>query len=444
VTMSINKFIKASIQEEDQEPSAPSPQAESFSDFDRAYHSMLCAGCSCLCDDISYYMKEGHVTRTLNLCEVGWKRLCAVSAEDRVPPPSPSLLSDTVNQAARLLQAHPPVLVLGADNADEAAIRTSFELAGTFRGISLPWAYPGIRRFYERAKRFGWATGLLDEVRDRAESVIFWRADPLVTHHRHLSRYSLFARGRLTERGNLDRNLAAVASHETVLEPLCQQFFQLSTDQDSGLIEALAHPGGGGGFDHRDLPALARALQGSSYVALFVDPEKVTDEALDAMFRWSAKLNTEGRKRMVILPLWDAGPNIEGFCRVSLEKNATPWGGPFAKASAGTQPEDTSWEDLAGTVGSVILISSGVDASPGNVLPKSLSEKPRVVIDPFKRTPALKDQVVIPTALPGLESDGIFFRADGLPFDVHGIEVWRNHGYPTVRDVLADLMSEGR
>ena len=118
--MSINKFIKASIQEEDQGPSAPSPQAESFTDFDHAYHSMLCAGCSCLCDDISYYMKEGRVTRTLNLCEVGWKRLCSVSAEDRVPPPSPSLLSDTVNHAARLLQAHPPVLVLGTGRPKKA------------------------------------------------------------------------------------------------------------------------------------------------------------------------------------------------------------------------------------------------------------------------------------------------------------------------------------
>ena len=35
VTMSINKFIKASIQEEDQEPFAPSPRPESFTDFDR-------------------------------------------------------------------------------------------------------------------------------------------------------------------------------------------------------------------------------------------------------------------------------------------------------------------------------------------------------------------------------------------------------------------------
>jgi formylmethanofuran dehydrogenase subunit B len=146
---------------------------------------------------------------------------------------------------------------------------------------------------------------------------------------------------------------------------------------------------------------------------------------------------------MVILPLWDAGPNIEGFCRVSLENNATPWGGTFAETSAGARPEETSWENLSGTVGSVILISSGIDPSPAGQLPESLSEKPRVVIDPFKLTPSLNDQPVIPTALPGLESDGIFFRADGLPFAVHGIEVWRDHGYPTVRDVLADLMSEG-
>ncbi len=442
--MSIQKFIKASIEDEQQETAPPGPLAESFTDFDAEYHSMLCAGCSCLCDDISYFFKKGSVTRTLNLCEVGWKRLCAVSSEDREPPPSPHLLSDNVKQAAALLRAHPPVLVLGADSTDEAAIRTSFELADTFGGISLPWAFPGLRRFYERAKKFGWATGLLDEVRDRAESVIFWRADPLVTHHRHLSRYSLFARGRFTERGNLDRNLAAVASHKTVIEPLCQQFFELSIDQDPALIEALAHPQVGGGFDHRDLPALARALQGASYIALFVDPEKVTDETLDALFLWSAKLNTEGRKRMVILPLWDSGSNIEGFCRVSLELNASPWGGASVRTSAGAEPEKASWEDQAGSVGSVLLISTGTDPSPGCILPTCLAEKPLVVIDPSKRSATLDGQVVIPAALPGLESDGVFFRADGLPFDVSKLEPLDNNGFPTVAEVLADLIAEAR
>jgi formylmethanofuran dehydrogenase subunit B len=301
----------------------------------------------------------------------------------------------------------------------------------------------GLRRFYERAQRFGWATALLDEVRDHAESVIFWRADPLETHHRHLSRYSLFARGRFTERGNLDRNLAAVASEKTIIEPLCQQYFQLPADQDVTLIEAIVHSHAGQGFDHRDFPGFVRAVQGSSYVALFVDPEKVGDETLDALFEWSVRLNNEGRKRMVILPLWAAGSNIEGFCRVSLEKNATPWGTDSSASLNKAQSADRAWEDLAKTVKSILVIPSGIEPSDRNRLPECLRDKPRVVIDPFKQTPLEGEEVIIPTALPGLESDGLFFRADGLPFDVRGVEAITDQGYPTMDDVLANIMTEG-
>jgi formylmethanofuran dehydrogenase subunit B len=442
--MSIEKFVKASIQAEDSAHAAPGGGAESFTDYDVACHSWVCPGCSCLCDDISCYVKEGRVVRALNLCEVGWRRLSTISAENRLPALSPSLLSGTLREAAGLLRSRPPVLVLGGDGVDEGAIRASFELAANLQGVWLPWAFPGLQRFYERVRRFGWATALLDEVRDHAESVLFWRADPLETHHRHLSRYSFFARGRFTERGNLDRNLAAVASAKTVMEPLCQQFFQLPPDRDTALIQALDGPQGVGGFEHRDLAALVRALEGSSYVALFVDPEKVTDETLDALFRWSAKTNTEGRRRMVILPLWDAGPNIEGFCRVSLEKNATPCGADFSSTPGQEPSRKRAWEDLAEDVGSVLVISSGIDPPPGRCLPECLSGKPRVVIDPFKQAPSRTDTVLIPTALPGLESDGAFFRADGLLFDVRGLRVLPTHGYPTVQGVLADILAEVR
>lgn len=441
--MSIEKFVKASLQAEDSAPDEAGGRAESFTDYDVAYPSWVCPGCSCLCDDISCYVKEGRVVRALNLCEIGWKRLATLPAEDRLPPLSPSLLSGTLREAAGLLRSHPPVLVLGSDTVDEEAIRASFELAAGLKGVWLPWAFPGLQRFYDGVRRFGWATALLDEVRDHAESVLFWRADPLETHHRHLSRYSFFARGRFTERGNLDRNLAAVASAKTVMEPLCQQFFQLPAEMDTTLITALADPQGDGGFDHRDLPALSRALEGSSYIALFVDPEKVTDETLDALFRWCAKINTEGRKRMVILPLWNAGPNIEGFCRVSLEKNATPCGADFSSTPSKEFSRRRAWEDLAETVGSVLVISSGIDPSPGRRLPPCLSEKPRVVIDPFKQAANRSDTVLIPTALPGLESNGVFFRADGLPFEVKGLGPLLTHGYPTVQGVLEEILEEG-
>ncbi len=441
--MSIQKFIRASMQDEDQESRAQSSPADAFTDYDADCHSMVCAGCRCLCDDISYYVKKGRVVRALNLCEIGWRRNESICAGDRLPPPSPSLLSDHLKHAARILRSHGPVLVLGGDSVDEAAIVASFDLAREFQGLWVPWAFPGVRSFYERAKQFGLATAFLDEVRDHADLVIFWRADPLETHHRHLSRYSFFARGRFTERGNLDRSLAAVAAEKTVIEPLCQQFLQSPADRDVALIEALIGHRQGEEFDHRDFSSLIGVLQRSSYIALFVDPQKVRQDTLDAMFLWSTKVNAEGRQRMVILPLWNAGSNVEGFCRVSLEQNATPWGADFSTEPDKRFAEAIDWEDLAGHVGSLLMIPSGIDLAQGQTLPDCLSEKPRVVIDPFKQTPLQGADVVIPTALPGFESDGLFFRADGLPLEARRVQGLADHGYPTVQGVLTEIRTEG-
>ena len=442
--MSVQKFIRASMQEENRQAPATTSAGEPFTDFDTDHHSAVCAGCSCLCDDISYYVKEGEVVRTLNLCEVGWRRIHTVSAEDRLPPPSPSLFEDDLKQAARLLRSHRPVLVLGADSVDEVAIRASLQLARELQGVWLPWPFAGLRRFYETARRVGWATALLDDVRDRADLVVFWRADPLVTHHRHLSRYSFFARGRFTERGNLDRSLAAVASEKTVMEPLCQHYIRVPDDRDLALIEALVDPRTTGhAFDPRDFTSLAGALERSSYIALFFDPERVEPASLDAMFRWSAKLNAEGRQRMVILPLWNAGSNIEGFCRVSLEENATPWGADFSGITSGGKTPEMGWEDLLDRVGSVLAIPSGTGPAQGLGLPECLGEKPRVVIDPFKRVPQRNGDVVIPAALPGFESDGVFFRADGIPLVARRPRGLRDHGYPTVKAVFSGIQAEG-
>ncbi|MCP4716136.1 MAG: hypothetical protein GY868_13550, partial [Deltaproteobacteria bacterium] len=194
---------------------------------DAEQHSMFCVGCSCLCDDISYYLKQGRIDRTLNLCEIGRHRSGTVSAEDRMPPLSDSLLAERVKKAADLLCARQPALILGADSLGGAGLRETWTLAEALKGIWLPWVYSGLQRFFEQVKKSGWPTALLDEVRDQANAVIFWRADPLITHHRHLSRYSVFARGRYTERGHHDRSLTAVNTDKTIIEPLCQQYFQI-------------------------------------------------------------------------------------------------------------------------------------------------------------------------------------------------------------------------
>ncbi len=438
--MSITKTTLASLEHEGHTSSDSDNKGMAFTDFDAEYHSMLCCGCSCLCDDISYYLQKGQVTRTLNLCEAGWKRISSISSPGLLPPPPPPQGKEDIQRAAELLRSHSPSLIIGADHLDEASLKTSLQLAQALRGIWLPSIFPAVRRFYKCVKSHGWATALLDEVRDQADLVLFWRVDPLETHHRHLSRYSVFARGRSTERGHHDRNLAAISHDRTPIEPLCQQFFTISPDRDPDFIEALISPAKD--FDHQDFPLLERALQGATYVAIFVDPEKTGEAALDALFRWSAKVNSEGHQRLVIMPLWNAGSNIEGFCRISLENNTAPWGADFSGNSSESTFPETDWEKLAARVKSVLLFGSEPVSPHHRDFPASLAEKPLAVIDPFKQSPAQQPDVLIPAALPGIESDGVFFREDGLPLSARRMGPLASSGYPSVTHVLNEITTE--
>lgn len=438
--MSIQKFTKAFLEEGEPGARAGGDEA-AFGDYDAECHSMVCAGCSCLCDDVSYFLRDGRVVRTLNLCEVAMRRLRSVAAEDRLPSPAPGELQISLEAAALVLKGRGPTLVLGADGLHEEGMVASWELARELGGLWVPWSFVGMKRFFDCVAGTGWATALLDEVRDRADLVLFWRADPLETHHRHLSRYSFFARGRYTERGHSDRNLVAVAQAETVMEPLCQQFFKMGPSEDIGLIRALTGPAQGAVRDQKDFPSLVKAVERALYIALFVDPEKVTADAMHGMLEWAAAINAGGHRRMVVLPLWGGGVNAAGFIQLSLERNASPCGADLSGGWPGPLVE-MDWEGIASKVGSVLMFQSGPEGGHRRGLPEPLWGKPLVVVTPFKEGSSEEAQVVIPTALAGIEQDGVFFRADGLPLTAQRIPGLALDGYPTVEELIKGLVTE--
>ncbi len=412
--------------------------------FDAEFHSQVCAGCSCLCDDISYYIRDGKLERSLNLCQAAMKRLLSLKAGKRLPPLGSDELNNAVSKTAALLKENGPPLVLGADGLDEEGIFASMRLAGALGGVWLPRAFFGVRRFFQCAARVGWSTALLDEVRDNAESVIFWRADPLKTHYRLLSRGALYCRGRYVSRGHNMRNLAVVAGGEdTPIEKACQQFFRLRPEEDEAFLKALFDPPRALAPDHPDFPLLRNALGRSSYIAVFVDTEDMTDAAVKALFDWSAAVNELGRQRLVILPLFAGGCNIAGFVQASLEKNSTAWGADFS-GGAVELFRVNGWRSLAAGVGSVLYVEPGPKGKRGlrRSLPQALEGKPTAYIDPFKQTPEGSVEAVIPTALSGVETDGVFFRMDGIPLEVRGRIALEDSGYPTAADVFDRILKE--
>jgi formylmethanofuran dehydrogenase subunit B len=301
--------------------------------------------------------------------------------------------------------------------------------------------YPHIHRFYQNAVKFQWASALLDEVRDQADMVIMWRCDPLDTHHRHLSRYSLFARGRHTERGHSDRNFVAVASKKPLMERLCQQYFEMENGKDVQFILALMTPPQAEAPEQRDFSLLVKAVTRCSYITIFIDPANMTDSGLETMFEWCAAVNNEGKKRMIIMPLWPAGADSAGFIEYCLKNSGTPLGADFTNKNI-IKKSPASWDALAPQINSVLMFESGPAGGHRQHIPEALSQKLKVIITPFKQNSETAADIVIPVALPGIETSDIFFRADGLPLKVQKLPGIAVGDYPSAEAVLHKLTGE--
>lgn len=137
-----------------------------------------CAGCGCLCDDIEL-TADGPV-RT---CPLGDAWFAEV---DR--PPVARIdgrevsLEEAADAAAEILREARAPLVYGLGGTSCEAQR---------RAVALAEAAGAVIDVGAAASSIGSSTATLGEIRDRAELVVFWRADPVVTHPRLLERLRL-------------------------------------------------------------------------------------------------------------------------------------------------------------------------------------------------------------------------------------------------------------
>jgi formylmethanofuran dehydrogenase subunit B len=134
-----------------------------------------CAGCGCLCDDIEL-TPDGPV-RTCPLGDAWF------AAAER--PPFARIdgreagLEEAADAAAAILREARAPLVRGLAGTSCEAQRRAVALARAARAVIDVGGSPNT---------FGWSTATFGEIRDRAELVVFWRADPIVTHPRLLER----------------------------------------------------------------------------------------------------------------------------------------------------------------------------------------------------------------------------------------------------------------
>ena len=180
--------------------------------------SASCAGCGCVCDDIELTVRGDRIVEARHACQLGQAWFVQPSLPDA---PScwlngrPAGLDEGIERAAQLLAAARYPLVYGLEQTSCEAVRLAAGIADWIGAVldTVGGASGGLAGMSLAAA--GEVTCSLGEIANCADLVLVWRANPLVTHPRHFSRYSLAPRGRFVPGGRADRTCVVVNARRT-------------------------------------------------------------------------------------------------------------------------------------------------------------------------------------------------------------------------------------
>jgi formylmethanofuran dehydrogenase subunit B len=373
-----------------------------------------CAGCGCACDDIEVTVVEGRLAGLTRTCPLG-DRWFAARGGDR--PPAARVdgrtvgLDEAVDAAAAILRRARAPLVYGLGQTSCEAQRRGVALAEAAGAVVDPaGGGAGILAY----QAIGASTATFGEIRDRAELVVVWRADPATTNPRLLGRLGLDrpARG--------SRALVVIDAQRTATADEADAFVALDAAHDFEALWALRALVGRAPLDRdrtEELPLdalddLAERLLGARHAALI---HGAVDE-LGALALSSLVRDLSRDRHAVTLGLRADG-NARGADDVLAWQTGFPAAVSFARGHPRSNPGERSAAALLerGEVDAALVVAS----DPLEHLPPAaadrLRELPMVAVDARATATSQAARVAFTTAADGIEVPGTVHRMDGVP-----------------------------
>jgi len=414
--------------------------------------SAVCPGCGCLCDDLDVTVSQGRIVEVANVCRWGVSRFLGTAkfhaGKERRRLASPQVrrrggwqevvYQAALEEAARLLARARRPVVYGLTNLGSRAQEAALRLARRWRARLEPADLAFQGPYYKSLRRQELHFAPLEVIRDEADAVLFWGANPLHSVPRHVVRHSVFARGRHTERGIEDRRVAAVDLYATESAKFCHLFLQVARGDELALIEGVAAELQGSkktGPRVRGTRRLAQFLAKAGYGVIFCGRGVSyggNSEIVAALARLTALLS--GRAPFTMLPL-SGDFNARGLYHLFLREQGRAGAPDFREKSGGAgavTPVD--WREVdAVLVAGADLLWNLKDEEAEDLKRRQV---PLVVLAPFANRTTGQAQVLFPVALAGVEAEEVAYRLDGLPLALGKLVESRQ---PPDERVLADL-----
>jgi formylmethanofuran dehydrogenase subunit B len=397
---------------------------------------VVCLRCGCLCDDIAVEFDRGasRIIEAHRACSIGrpWFLEHGSAAGPETTDASidgqPCARRAAIDRAVKILQGARAPVVLGLS-------QTVVETVGLVAGLAdrigaavdvgnLSDALPHLISFQRRGK----VGASLGEVKNRADLIAYWGADPVTTHPRHAERHGFESKGRFVAEGRAGRLVVVIDDTRTPTADAADLFLPIPANRTFEAIACLrailrgrtldpSRVREATGCELTDLAALAERLRSATYGALFLGPSFGAGEGktatLEAVSDLVRELNQD--RRFVLLSLGSGG-NATGAEAVFTWQTGFANAVDLGSGHPESLPGVTSARDRLrlGEADAALIVADPIADDLDAVALRHLQAIPAIVIAPAGVSYPIEPTVRIVCADPGLEATGTVARGDGV------------------------------
>lgn len=428
---------------------------EPIPDEEMKIHSdVTCTVCGCVCDDLRIRVSGNrleHIEPSCTLASPWFERLMAAQ-EISVPAAKvegqPVSLEAGIERAAEILRNSRAPLIWGLSRSSTEGQRAAVALAERLGANIDTTASVCHASSIMAIQVVGESTSSLGEIKNRSDLVIYWGANPVVSHPRHMERYSADPTSDWLPQGRKDRTLVVVdhSMHETAER--ADLFIPVSEGRDFEAIWTLRQlirgetpaTNAATGADIKALEDLAKRMQSCRYGVVFFGLGLARTHLgylnVEALLKLVAELNDHTRftARRLRVP-----GNVSGADSVLCWQTGYPFGVNLARDYPRYNPgEFTAGELLEREEVDACLFVGSQDVEELSPQAREhLHRVPVISLDPPHQPNSIESQVQFTTSINGVHAPGTIYRMDETPLP---LKSFLTTDYPGDSEVLERIL----
>jgi formylmethanofuran dehydrogenase subunit B len=393
---------------------------------------VICPFCGCLCDDLMVEIEGKKVIRVENGCTLanekfmGDHRLKSPILRDANGWREVSYEEAVSEAAGILLDADRPLLYGWSGTHGEAqsvGVHLAELLGAVIDNTSTVCHGPSIMAIQE----VGHPGCTLGQVKNRADVIVYWGANPIEAHPRHMSRYTTYADGFFVKDAFRERKVIVVDVRETESSAIANEFMRVDPGGDYAVLSALRAivrgkrdliPATVSGVSREQLFRVADICLSARFGAIFFGLGLTMSPGKNKNIRNAIELTEELSRhtKFTISPMrghW----NVYGSNEVFTWITGYPYAVDFARGIAFYNPGETTSVDILrrGECDACLVVASDPGAHFPQECARHLAKIPTIQIDPHVNATTHLSRLQIPVAVTGIDAEGTAYRMDGIP-----------------------------